>query len=77
MEFDESQDKKIDERVLEYGKRTICVSKHIYKGGDPKIQIIRTYLDKSENIKPAKLGRMNMAEAKQVSFAIQELINGD
>lgn len=75
MEFDESQDKKIDERKLKYGKRTICVSKYVYKGGDPKIQIIRTYQNKEGDEKFAKLGRMNMEEAKQVSFAIQELIN--
>lgn len=75
MSYEKEKDKLLSCVTLDTVKGgKIYVSKYQYGDSIPKIQITRSYIDKDDNDKYTKLGRMTINEAGNVSIAIQEIL---
>lgn len=74
MPYDASLDKETFKVTKEFGETRISVGVFSYNGGEKKLQISRENRDQSNEWRFAKLGRLNKAEAKEVTPIIMKAI---
>jgi hypothetical protein len=58
--------RNLGEFVSPDGKTMVAVGIYRFNGGPPKIGISRSYENRDGTVKPAKLGRLTLEEAKKV-----------
>lgn len=73
MAFDETKDKTIVSKILEFDKTKITVGVYSYNDGPKKLGISRVLLDAENKEKFAKLGRLTKEEVEKMIPALQEV----
>ncbi len=76
MGYNQDKDKLIKFWELETDEgKTLHFAIFSYSGGDPKLQMTRTFLKKDETVGYAKVGRLSLKEMEFINEKIDEFIN--
>ena len=74
MPYNQSLDVESFKEVKEFGEARISVGIFSYNGGEKKLQISRENKDQEGQWRFAKLGRLNKAEAQEITPLILKAI---